>query len=84
MNLNYSEAVTLLSQNITKLITAYDKRQNEVIYVIERLKNLSAVANLSDADVPKNLIVDWINETIAELLIMEDIIPESIKAQNEG
>jgi hypothetical protein len=83
MNLEYAEAVTLLSQNITKLITAYDKRQKEVIYVIERLKNLSAIANLSDNDVPKDLIGDWINETIGELLIMEDIIPESITAQNE-
>lgn len=78
MEENQKENVSSLSEKISLFIEAHKKRQKEINYIIERLKNLNAVVNASESDVPKALIKNWINETIEELLKMEDIDPKSI------
>lgn len=55
------------------IIQNYNKRQGEIVYVLERFKNLGALVDASESDVPKELIISWLNETLGELLKMENI-----------
>lgn len=83
MEENKKEIILSLSENISLLIESSKKRQKEINYIIERLKNLNALVNASESDVPKELVKNWISETIEELLKMEDIDPEKIGKQSE-
>jgi len=73
-----AEIISELTKGITTLIDKNKKCQKEIIYAIERLKNLNAIVNSSKTDLPRELVKNWIDETITELLQMENINPEKI------
>jgi uncharacterized coiled-coil protein SlyX len=72
-----------LHVQINNLVEAYKKRQREIAYMIERLKNLNALVNASESDIPKELLMNWLDETSIELVILEGLDPYTGENNND-
>ena len=71
-----------LSEGIKEIVEMYKKRSKEVSYLLKRLENLIALVNLSESNIPKELVKNWIDETLDELSKMENINPNRFKKEN--
>ena len=49
---------------------------------MERLQNLIALINLSNTDIPQEIVKTWVDETLAELMKMEGIDPPKNKKEH--